>query len=76
MDSSSPVVLHGYDLSNITFIRGDTGWLIVDPLTTEQTARDALALVNAQLGARPVHAVIYTHSHTDHPKSLRDLIKG
>ena len=58
--------VRGYDLSNITFIRGDTGWLIVDPLTTEQTARDALALANAQLGERPVHAVIYTHSHTDH----------
>jgi alkyl sulfatase BDS1-like metallo-beta-lactamase superfamily hydrolase len=58
--------VRGYDLSNITFIQGDTGWIIVDPLTTQQTARDALALANAHLGPRPVLAVIYTHSHTDH----------
>ena len=56
----------GYDISNITFIAGDTGWVIIDPLTVEATARACLALANEHLGARPVTAVIYTHSHTDH----------
>jgi alkyl sulfatase BDS1-like metallo-beta-lactamase superfamily hydrolase len=56
----------GYDISNITFIAGDKGWLIIDPLTTGQTARACLELANAQLGHRPVTAVIYTHSHVDH----------
>lgn len=56
----------GYDISNITFIEGDTGWVVIDPLTIEGCARECLALANAQLGERPVTAVIYTHSHTDH----------
>ncbi len=56
----------GYDISNITFIEGATGWIVIDPLTVEPTARACLDLANARLGARPVVAVIYTHSHTDH----------
>ena len=58
--------VRGYDISNITFLAGETGWLVIDPLTTEQTARDSYALVTEHLGERPVVAVIYTHSHTDH----------
>lgn len=56
----------GYDLSNITFIAGQRGWVIIDPLTTEATAAACLALANRRLGSRPVSAVIYTHSHLDH----------
>ena len=56
----------GYDISNITFIEGETGWIVIDPLTIEGCAADCLALANAELGERPVTAVIYTHSHTDH----------
>ncbi len=56
----------GYDISNITFIEGETGWIIIDPLTTEWTARACLELANEHLGERPVQAVIYTHSHADH----------
>jgi alkyl sulfatase BDS1-like metallo-beta-lactamase superfamily hydrolase len=58
--------VRGMDISNITFIAGDSGWIVIDPLTSEETARAALALVNEHLGERRVHAVIYTHSHTDH----------
>ena len=56
----------GYDISNITFIAGDTGWIVIDPLTAEPCAKACLDLANAHLGERPVVAVIYTHSHTDH----------
>ena len=56
----------GYDISNITFIEGATGWIVIDPLTAIACARECLALANAQLGERPVVAVIYTHSHLDH----------
>ncbi|MEO6652585.1 MAG: alkyl sulfatase dimerization domain-containing protein [Ilumatobacteraceae bacterium] len=56
----------GYDISNITFIEGDRGWIVIDPLTVEGCARDCLQLANDTLGERPVTAVIYTHSHTDH----------
>ncbi|WP_420451324.1 alkyl/aryl-sulfatase [Ilumatobacter sp.] len=56
----------GYDLSNITFIAADSGWLIIDPLTAQECAAACLALANEHLGERPVSAVIYTHSHLDH----------
>ncbi len=56
----------GYDISNITFVEGATGWVLVDVLTTAATARACLELANATLGERPVRAVIYTHSHADH----------
>jgi alkyl sulfatase BDS1-like metallo-beta-lactamase superfamily hydrolase len=56
----------GYDISNITFLAGDEGWVIIDPLTTTATAAACLALANEHLGHRPVTAVIYTHSHVDH----------
>ena len=58
--------VRGYDLANITFLEGPDGWLIIDPLTTRPSAAAALALANATLGARPVRAIIYTHSHADH----------
>ncbi|MCB0992796.1 MAG: MBL fold metallo-hydrolase, partial [Acidimicrobiales bacterium] len=58
--------VRGYDLSVISFIAGDTGWLIIDPLTSAETAAAALAMANEHLGPRPVKAIIYTHSHVDH----------
>ena len=58
--------VRGYDISNITFISGTDGWVVIDPLTTEATARASYELISAQLGHRPVTAVIYTHSHADH----------
>ena len=58
--------VRGYDISNITFIAGETGWVVIDPLTNENTARISLELANTHLGTRPVTAVIYTHSHADH----------
>jgi alkyl sulfatase BDS1-like metallo-beta-lactamase superfamily hydrolase len=58
--------VRGYDISNITFIKSNTGWIIVDPLTVEATARASYELITKHLGHRPVVAVIYTHSHGDH----------
>ena len=58
--------VRGYDIANITFLEGTDGWLIIDPLTTRPSAAAALDLANRTLGARPVRAIIYTHSHADH----------
>ena len=58
--------VRGYDISNITFIKSNTGWIVVDPLTVEATARASYELITKHLGHRPVAAVIYTHSHGDH----------
>ncbi|HEX7826189.1 MAG TPA: MBL fold metallo-hydrolase, partial [Mycobacterium sp.] len=58
--------VRGMDLSNVTFIEGDTGVIVIDPLVCTETAAAALALYRAHRGDRPVTAVIYTHSHVDH----------
>lgn len=58
--------VRGYDMANISLLAGDKGWVIIDPLTTAQTSAACLALANKHLGARPVTAVIFTHSHVDH----------
>jgi Alkyl sulfatase and related hydrolases len=66
--------VRGFDISTVTFIAGDTGWIIIDPLTTAETARAAFALVTEHLGQRPVKAVIYTHSHVDHYGGILGVI--
>lgn len=58
--------VRGLDLSNISFIEGDTGIIVIDPLVSTETAAAALSLYRAHRGDRPVTAVIYTHSHVDH----------
>ena len=58
--------VRGYDVSNMSWIRGRTGWIVVDPLTSEETAAAAHALARKHLGDAPVTAVILTHSHADH----------
>ncbi|MCF6390330.1 MBL fold metallo-hydrolase [Mycobacterium sp. MBM] len=58
--------VRGLDLSNISFIEGDTGIIVIDPLVSTETAAAALALYRAHRGNRAVTAVIYTHSHVDH----------
>ena len=58
--------VRGYDISVMTIIRGESGWIVVDPLTSEEAARASMALVREHLGDRPVRAVIFSHSHADH----------
>jgi len=58
--------VRGLDLSNISFIEGDSGIIVIDPLVSTEVAAAALALYRAHRGDRPVVAVIYTHSHVDH----------
>ncbi|BCW71035.1 alkyl sulfatase dimerization domain-containing protein [Arthrobacter sp. NicSoilB8] len=58
--------VRGLDLSNITFVEGDTGVIVIDPLISTETAAAALRLYRSHRGERRVAAVIYTHSHVDH----------
>ncbi len=58
--------LRGFDLSNMSLIRGERGWIVVDPLTTRETAAAAMAFAREHLGDDPVTAIIFTHSHIDH----------
>lgn len=58
--------IRSFDLANMTLIRGKSGWIVIDPLTSAESSKAALDLANEHLGQRPVTAVIYTHSHIDH----------
>ncbi len=58
--------VRGMDLANMTIVEGRTGLIVIDPLLTVEAARAALGLYLARRPARPVVAVVYTHSHVDH----------
>lgn len=58
--------VRGYDLSNMTIIEGDSGWIVVDPLTSQETAAAAIDMARKHLDPKPIVAIIFTHSHLDH----------
>lgn len=66
--------VRGYDLSNLSIIEGDTGYIVVDPLLTAETARAAMDLVYEHLPHKPVVAVIYSHSHADHFGGVKGVV--
>ena len=66
--------VRGFDLANISFIKGDTGWIVFDPLTAKETARAALEFINEKLGKRPVVGVVYSHTHVDHWAGVRGVV--
>lgn len=66
--------VRGYDLSNVTFIKGNTGWIVMDTAISPECAKAALDLANQKLGARPVLAVIHSHSHVDHYGGVRGIV--
>ncbi|HEX3046717.1 MAG TPA: alkyl sulfatase dimerization domain-containing protein [Bacillota bacterium] len=58
--------VRGFDFANMTFIRGNTGWIVIDCLESKETAEAAIGFVNSYFGEIPISAVIITHSHADH----------
>jgi alkyl sulfatase BDS1-like metallo-beta-lactamase superfamily hydrolase len=66
--------VRSFDIANMTLIRGETGWIVIDPLTSSETSSAALALANQHLGDRPVVAIIHTHSHADHFAGVMGVI--
>ncbi len=66
--------IRGFDISNMTIIEGERGLIVIDPLISTEVARAGLDLYIAHRGRRPVTAVIYTHSHTDHYGGVRGVV--
>jgi len=58
--------LRGFDIANITLIEGKTGWIVVDALTSRESAAAAMAFAAQHLGKKPVSALVLTHAHADH----------
>jgi alkyl sulfatase BDS1-like metallo-beta-lactamase superfamily hydrolase len=66
--------VRGHDISVMSFIEGDTGWIVIDPLISVECAKACLDLVYRHIGKKPVVAVIYTHSHVDHWGGVKGVI--
>jgi alkyl sulfatase BDS1-like metallo-beta-lactamase superfamily hydrolase len=67
--------VRGFDLSDITFVRGKTGWIVFDPLVSAEPVRAAWKLFQQHVGqGLPVSAVIYSHTHADHWGGVRGIV--
>jgi alkyl sulfatase BDS1-like metallo-beta-lactamase superfamily hydrolase len=67
--------VRGLDIANMTLIEGDSGVIVVDTLTSIEGARAAMELYFRHRGLRPVAAVIFTHTHTDHWGGARGVLE-
>ena len=66
--------VRGYDVTNLTLVEGDTGWIVLDPMTNVETSAAAMQLVNETLGEKPIMAIIYSHPHGDHFGGVKGII--
>ena len=66
--------VRGLDISVMSIIESETGYIVVDPLTATETAAAAMSLVRRHIGDRPIAAVIYTHSHGDHFGGVKGIV--
>jgi alkyl sulfatase BDS1-like metallo-beta-lactamase superfamily hydrolase len=67
--------VRGFDLSDISFVRGKTGWIVFDPLVTREVVRAAWKLFQEHVGqGLPVSAIIYSHTHGDHWGGVHGIV--
>ncbi len=66
--------VRGFDISNITFIKSDSGWIIFDCGTTAETSSAALEFFEEQFGEAHIAAIVISHAHTDHFSGIGGLI--
>ncbi len=66
--------IRGFDLSVMSIIESDNGYVVVDPLLSMDVSRAGMELVYQHVGHKPVVAVIYTHTHTDHWGGVKGVI--
>ena len=68
--------VRGYDISNITFVRSENGWIIMDCGSSRYTAAEALKLFREQMGDARIVAVVISHAHVDHYGGIEGLISA
>ncbi len=66
--------VRGYDMANLTLIKGDTGWIVFDPLMSVECSAAAMELVEKNLGKLPIKAIIISHPHIDHYGGIKGII--
>lgn len=68
--------IRGFDLANMSFVRTDNGWVVIDVMTSKSVAKAGYDLVKKHLGDLPVKAVIFTHPHMDHFAGIDAILEG
>lgn len=66
--------VRGYDVTNMTFVQSDNGWIIIDPMSNVECAKAALQLINSKIGERPVNAIIYTSANENCYGGVKGII--
>jgi alkyl sulfatase BDS1-like metallo-beta-lactamase superfamily hydrolase len=66
--------VRGYDITNLTVIAGEEGWIVFDPGTSNETMRAAMNLINDTLGERPVTGIVISHPHADHFSGIKGVV--
>ena len=66
--------IRGFDIANMTVVEGRRGVIIIDPLMTVESAKAALGLYFQHRPKRPIVAVVYSHSHSDHFGGVKGVI--
>ena len=66
--------VRGYDLANTTFIKSDTGWIVIDTLTSQQTAEAALELMTSVFGPIEIKGLVISHNHADHYGGMASFV--
>ena len=66
--------VRGYDVSNVTFVRSQHGWIVMDCASSRYTAAEALKLFRSEMGDDPIVAIVISHAHVDHYGGIEGLI--
>lgn len=68
--------VRGYDMTNITFIEGKTGWIVFDPLMSTECSKAAMQLVDKELGRKPIKGIVMSHPHVDHYGGIKGIVSA
>lgn len=68
--------VRGYDISNMTFVRSEHGWIIMDCMSSSVTAKAALELFESEMGEANIVAIIISHAHVDHYGGIEGVISA
>lgn len=66
--------VRGYDVANVTFVKGDSGWIVFDCGTGIETASASLKLFEEEFGEAHISAVVISHAHVDHYGGVGGLV--
>ncbi|KAL7715358.1 Metallo-beta-lactamase domain-containing protein [Entamoeba marina] len=58
--------VRNFDVSNITFVRGKTSWIVIDALVSEECVKESIKIFRKHVSTLPIKHVIITHPHGDH----------